>query len=125
MQFYHKRLYKQVTTPDDTQPIAKGGTTYVVDSLSIHGFKDLMEGRIERVALDMGVAKCNPKENYNKKLGRIVATGRKKQHTFKIHGKSIGLKTLTILLKCEETGLVVRFDNKHDSSRVHMTKVLS
>jgi hypothetical protein len=97
IQFHHKRsVSKYVFNLGDITNIktvlsAKGGTTLALQVPSLEQFnsfniidttEDGWEYRLPTIELDVGLAKCSDEDNYNKKIGRQIATGRMETKVF-------------------------------------------
>lgn len=67
MQFFHVRKYSSDTIKDSYSLLAKGGETFALI------VPPALTGRTQ---ITLGRAKCHPDDNYNKALGRTIASRR-------------------------------------------------
>jgi len=67
IQYFHKRKYADNHLQDDYSLLARGGETFALV---------LPELKLGDTHMLLGMAKCHPDDNYNKVIGRDIATGR-------------------------------------------------
>jgi hypothetical protein len=75
LQYYHRRLFDCNLSP-------KGGTTVAMEEIPVDMFAQITNENVLEAFL--GTAKCSLKDNYNKKLGRRIATARLKSQELEV-----------------------------------------
>jgi len=121
-QFFH---YRQGKILGEVFP--KGGATFSVEEVSIDAFDHLSKELGIAVKLRVGVARCSEKDNYNKRIGRLISRSRA--------GLSSGLKTFLVdqitsfgdegrgLTLTQENGsIVLFFKNNKGNNKVRLVE---
>jgi hypothetical protein len=76
VQFFHKRV---LCSKGLSEAGPRGGTTYAVEELHPATFEHLSKALGTTIDLKVGVAQCSLKDNYNKKIGRLISEARAKE----------------------------------------------
>jgi hypothetical protein len=121
-QFFH---YRQGKIFGEVFP--KGGATFSVEEVSIDAFDHLSKVLGIAVKLRVGVARCSEKDNYNKRIGRLISRSRA--------GLSSGLKTFLVdqitsfgdegrglTLTQEDGSIVLFFKNNKGNNKVRLVE---
>jgi hypothetical protein len=121
-QFFH---YRQGKIFGEVFP--KGGATFSVEEVSIDAFDHLSKALGIAVKLRVGVARCSEKDNYNKRIGRLISRSRA--------GLSSGLKTFLVdqitsfgderrglTLTQEDGSIVLFFKNNKGNNKVRLVE---
>jgi len=121
-QFFH---YRQGKILGEVFP--KGGATFSVEEVSIDAFDHLSKALGIAVKLRVGVARCSEKDNYNKRIGRLISRSRA--------GLSSGLKTFLVdqitsfgderrglTLTQEDGSIVLFFKNNKGNNKVRLVE---
>jgi hypothetical protein len=121
-QFFH---YRQGKILGEVFP--KGGATFSVEEVSIDAFDHLSKALGIAVKLRVGVARCSEKDNYNKRIGRLISRNRA--------GLSSGLKKFLVdqitsfgdegrglTLTQEDGSIVLFFKNNKGNNKVRLVE---
>lgn len=101
---------------------AKGGDCYALEVPSLMLFTNLATNcEITEVVLDLGIARCSDNDNYNKKIGRRISTGRMKPVLFQVQliGADKG-EIVKIKLVSDEATVILR----KTANRVYFQEVV-
>ena len=73
IRYMHIRLHN-----DKDEVLSKGGKTvaYIGEFQEVPEIKDYIPKHKRLIEIERGVANCSRRDVYNKKLGRLIATGR-------------------------------------------------
>lgn len=121
-QFFHYRegeFLKQI--------LPKGGITFSVEELPIDAFDHLSKSLGTTVKIRVGVARCSEKDNYNKRMGRLISRNRAELHsgvkTFSVDQiTDFGEERRGLTLTQENGPIVLFFKNNKGSDKVRLVE---
>jgi hypothetical protein len=123
VQFFHKRV---LCSKGLSEAGPRGGTTYAVEELHPAAFEHLSKALGITIDLKVGVAQCSLKDNYNKKIGRLISEARAKEGMCRFTVDCIGViqgKHRMISLQEEGGTLSLTFLLADGSSKVRLVEV--